>query len=102
MPQLNDVGIVFELTVKDEGAFVVDLSSATTIELIFRDPDGTSVTQTATFTTDGSDGKIQYTTLAGDLDVVGLWSWQGHVVIGTSDWRTSSNEFRVLPNLTSL
>ena len=103
---LNDIGTVFEITLKDEGNSpeIVDVSTAATMEIIFQKPNGTSVTQTASFTTDGTDGKIEYTTLTGDLDTVGLWKIQGHVVLGTASpinaqWRSDIDEFEVFDNL---
>ena len=103
---VNDIGTVFEVTLLDEGSSpqIVDLSTATVKELIFKDPAGTSTTQTAAFTTDGTDGKIQYTTLTGDLDTAGLWYLQAHIVIGTAspingEWRSDIGQFEVFDNL---
>jgi hypothetical protein len=80
----GDTGTWIELTISDE-AGVVDVSTATTKEIHARKPSGTTVTWTAVFTTDGTDGKIRYQTLAATLDEVGTWVLQGHVVIGTWD-----------------
>ena len=68
-----DIGTRFEITLKDEGNSpeIVDVSTASVTEIIFKKPDGNTVTKTAGFTTDGTDGKIEYTTLANDLDTVG-------------------------------
>ena len=58
---VGDIGTVFTLTIKD-GSSVIDLSGATTKQIILRKPDRvTSSTKTASFVTDGSDGKIKYT-----------------------------------------
>lgn len=51
----------------------------TTSEILLRDPDGNVDVKVAGFVTDGSDGRIQYTTVAGDLDEPGDWSLQGRV-----------------------
>ena len=70
--QLNDYGTVFRVTITDDGV-AVDVSSATTKSIIFKPPSGSKTTKTATFTGSGTDGRIQYTTVAGDINVVGLW-----------------------------
>ena len=100
---LNDIGTIFKLTLKD-GVVIVDLSSATTKEIIFKKPDNTFVTQTARFldgTGDGTDGIIEYVSISGDLNVVGNWVLQAHVVLTSpvGEWRSSHHSFRVRSNL---
>ena len=95
---LDDVGTIFKLTIKNPDNVVVDVSSATIQELIFAKPDGTSLTKSS-FTGDGTDGQIQYTTVSGDLNEVGLWHIQGHVVLSSGNWRSSIEHFDVFPNL---
>lgn len=95
---VGDIGTIFRTTVK-EGSSVLDISAATTTQLIFRRPDGTSFTKTAEFTTDGTDGKIEYPTIAGDLDVAGNWSWQSYIVMPSGSWHTDIGTFSVHANL---
>lgn len=95
---LNDIGTVFEATIMD-GSAIVDVSSATTKELIFRKPSGAVITQTAVFTTDGTDGKIQYITIASDLDEAGDWKLQGRIILPTGEWRTDVSIQSVYGNL---
>ena len=97
--QKANVGTSFELTVHDQDGTVVDLSSATTKSIVFAKPDGTTVTQTATLVNTGTDGKMQYTSIAGDIDQGGVWNVQGLVTIGTATWRTAVHVFDVLENL---
>lgn len=94
---VGDIGTIFELTVMD-GASVVDVSTATTKEIVFRKPDGTTATKTATFTTNGSDGKIRYATVANDLDKHGTWKVQAHIIMPTGEWRSDMSEFTVYTN----
>lgn len=99
-PQLYDVGTVFKVTVLDEDGTAVDLSSATTKEIIFRDPTGAVTTQTASFFTTGTDGIITYTTQATtDIDVAGAWQLQAHVEYDTNDLRSNPVGFFVNKNL---
>lgn len=96
---LNDIGTVFELTVY-EGDVIVDVSSAVSLNIYFRKPDGTTVlTKSAAFTTDGTDGKIRYVTVDGDLDTTGGWKIQGRVELPTGRWSTDVQSFKVYSNL---
>ena len=95
---LNDVGTAFEVTIKD-GSDAVDVSAATTKEIIFRSPAGVKKVKAASFKTDGTDGIIQYTTVADDLDEEGRWGIQGHIVLSSGDWNTDLDEFLVHRNL---
>lgn len=95
----GDIGTIFRVTITDQAAAVVDLSGATTKEIIFKKSDGSFVTQVAAFFTDGTDGIIQYITIADDLDLVGGWCIQGHVVLPTGEWKTNIDTFIVNENL---
>ena len=97
--QYNSIGTVIRLTIEEDGS-AVNVSGVSTKQIKFTDPGGTVTTQTATFYTDGTDGIIQYTTVDGDLDVVGEWQAQAYVA-GLSGWTGHStiHRFRVEPNL---
>jgi hypothetical protein len=95
---VDDVGTVFTVTLKESGS-AVNVSTATTKQIKFKNPAGTSATKTADFTTDGSDGKITYTTVAEDIDSAGVWIIQARIVMPTGTWSSNTKEFRVYPNL---
>jgi hypothetical protein len=101
-PELHvgDYGTTFRLTVEDDDG-AVDISAATTREIIFTKPDGTVATKTAALTGDGTDGQMEYVTLSADLlmSAPGLLKYQGHVVIGTGSWKTDVKSRRIYPNL---
>jgi len=94
----GDVGTVFQVTLLD-GTTVVDISGATTKQILFQKPNGTTMTKNATFVTDGTDGKLKYTTVANDLDTIGLWKIQARVVLPTGSWHSDTGTFRVYKNL---
>lgn len=96
---VGDIGTAFKATILNEADEVVDVSTVTTKQLIFRKPDGTLLTKTATFDTDGTDGVIKYTSASGDLDVKGQWKMQGYVVFPGGSWKTSIHDFEVVCNL---
>ncbi|KKK53415.1 hypothetical protein LCGC14_3095030, partial [marine sediment metagenome] len=75
----NDIGTAFEFTIKDQDDAVVDISGATTKEIIFFDPDGNSVNKTVSFTTDGTDGKMFFNSIADQLTPVGVWKWEPYL-----------------------
>jgi hypothetical protein len=95
---VNDIGTTFKCLIKDDDD-IRDVSTASTKELIFLKPSGETLTKTASFTTDGTDGYIQYTSVDGDLDESGFWKIQAHIVLGSLDLRSNIEVFKVHPNL---
>ena len=95
---LNDIGTQFLLTVKD-GSSAVDISSATTKQIIIKKPSGTKVTANTAFSTDGTDGKMYYNAGDGDLDEAGSYKLQGKVVISDGTFYTDITSFKVHRNL---
>jgi len=96
----GDIGTVIEVTIVDNAGDAIDISSATTKQIVFRLPNGTNLTKTAAFSSDGKDGKIRYTTVSGDLKYVGWWEAQGRIAVGaTQDWRSEIVKFEVQRNV---
>lgn len=97
--QKNAIGVAIKVTIEEDGS-AVDVSAATTKELVFKKPNGTTVTKTAAFVNTGSDGKIKYVTESGFLDLVGYWQVQGNVAFsGGFSGRSDIQKFQVLGNL---
>jgi hypothetical protein len=94
------VGVQFIVTITDNNV-VEDISSASVKQLWFKKPNGTLLTKDATYVTDGTDGKIYYTSESGDLNDDGTWELQGYVVQGSSIWYTDIQCFKVHRNLGS-
>lgn len=94
---IDDVGAVLSATIIDPATnAALNISTATTTDYHCRKPDQTTVVFSASFVTDGSDGRITYTTLAGDLDQAGTWLLEARIVSGTQDFRTITQpQFRV-------
>ena len=98
----NDIGTVILVTVNDcvsGTSTVLDLSGASTLELILQSPSGSSTTKTAIFDTDGTDGKIKYLSVDGDFNEVGTWRIQAKIAIGGGIFRSDVGTFRVYENL---
>jgi hypothetical protein len=58
-----------------------DISSYTTIQVEIKDPSGNIATETAAFFTDGTDGKVKYTTVLNDIDEIGNWNIRAKVSV---------------------
>lgn len=95
---VGDIGTIIRGTAKD-GSAIVDVSTATTKDFIFRKPDGTVITRSTVFTTDGTNGQIEYVTVSGDLDRAGTWSVQLHIILPTGEWKSDIFKFDVYANL---
>lgn len=100
---VNDIGTIFRVTVYDTnesgGQDIADISDATSITFTFKNPNGATFTRSANFTTDGTDGKVQYVTVDGDLNIAGTWSIQAFVVTPEGSHNTNVGAFRVFENL---
>lgn len=94
----GDAGTVLEITVLSSGS-PLNISTATTKQFLLRPPRGSSVTRSALFVTDGTDGKLSYTTTATDLVTVGTWKLQAYVVLPTGAWRSDIQYLRVHANV---
>ena len=77
----------------------VDIPTATGLSLEVRKPSGALVSLPGLLYGDGTDGKMKYTTVAGDLDEVGNYEMQGAAVIGGWNGRSDKHRFMVLSNV---
>lgn len=105
---LGDVGTIFRVTVTEKvwnastlcwDDSVVDISSATSMEVLFLMPSGTTRIRPAVFTTDGTDGKLQYTSAEGDISEAGgrtkPWFYSAWVERPGKKHTTTEHPFRV-------
>lgn len=96
----NAIGIVFQVTIQDcDTNAAVRLENAITKQVHFKKPDGSTIIRNCDFVTDGADGKIEYITIAGDLNLTGIWRVQYFVDLPTISTGTSMESFEVEPNL---
>jgi len=100
MPRKNDVGVIIRLTItKSSDSTALDISAASTKTITIKKPGHTSADYTASLTTDGTDGKMQYAVASGVLDEIGLYEVQGYVKIGSTEYSTTIKTFSVEPTL---
>lgn len=98
---VDDIGTIFRITIQEcitDVLTPVDISGQSAMSFIFKKPDKSTVTKTApdvAFTTDGTDGKLQYTTVSNDIDQDGVWCLQAEVTLPGGTYRTSIIKFDV-------
>jgi hypothetical protein len=82
--QVGNIGSKLRATCYDQAQAVVDISAATSMVLYLKNPSGKLKAFTASLDTNGTDGRLQYTTTAAtDLNEHGKWKAQGKITIGT-------------------
>lgn len=94
----GDIGTKLLITVTDDGS-IVDISSASSLSIYIKKPNGSILTRTGLLETDGTDGKMYYITVAGDLDKAGNYKIQGKVILPSGSYFTSTATFKVHCNL---
>jgi hypothetical protein len=96
---VGDIGTIIELDITDTDGVAINVSSATVKYIYLKKPSGTKIKRDAEFTNTGSDGKIQYTTISGDIDRAGEWQVEGYVELTDGKFFTTKDDFVVLPTL---
>ena len=93
----KDIGTILRLTIyRNNGDVEATLGSASTIQIKLSKPSGTVSVKTAVLTGDGSDGRMEYVTIADDLDETGTWGIQGYAVWSSAKkLHTSKRDFDV-------
>lgn len=102
VPQVHrqDIGTEFRITlVTDDKGTPDNISTATAIVFIFDPPEGNSFERDGAFLTDGTDGKVKYNSIAGDLSRGGLYRLQVRIITPSGTWSSTITTFRVKENL---
>lgn len=92
-------GTEFRVTIKDINDNAIDISNSSTKQMIFKKPSGNTVTVSADFYTDGTDGILSYVAASGLLDEVGTWKIQASIEALNGLWYSSFKSFKVHRNL---
>jgi len=83
--QIYDVGTDIIVTVlNDSDRSAHNISTASPMIMLMTRPDGTIEEKTAVLNGTGTDGKLKYTTVDGDMNQVGRYQFQAYVQIGTN------------------
>lgn len=91
----GEVGIQLGITAVDSSGDALDISTASSLTMLFEGPDGTRTSQTGVETSGGTDGKLHFVSTASFPDAIGWWSRQGKIVIGAVTYITGRVEFEV-------
>lgn len=100
---VGDIGTTIRATILDSST-AVDLSSSTftAISFVFKEPGGTSTTQTATgFGASGTDGVVDFTVSSTTFfSTAGAWEVQAIIgIASTTTWHSDIKKFIVHKNL---
>ncbi|MEO1235055.1 MAG: hypothetical protein AAFZ18_39825, partial [Myxococcota bacterium] len=93
--RVGEFGVVLEVVVQDDCGEPKDISSATTLSVTLVPPPNSGLSPrviTATFTTDGTDGRFRAKTTPTDLTVPGRWAFFGEYA-GPDERRISERYF---------
>jgi hypothetical protein len=91
---VGDTGATLRITVYEDGT-PKNISSASPKQIKIRKPNGTVITKTASFTTNGADGKLEVATDSDDLDIAGRYSMSAYMTIGSWTGYTAPVRFDV-------
>lgn len=87
----------------DEAGTAIDVSAGSSPAIRFEKPSGPTFDKAASFVTDGSDGQIQATVAAGDLDEFSTtskpWKWQLRITLSGSVFTSNVRAFHVAADL---
>jgi hypothetical protein len=73
----NDIGTIFETTIKDNAGIAFDISSATDVKnFLFVRPDKSTFSKSGEFSNDGTDGLLKCTSTTGDWIPHGIFYYQ--------------------------
>jgi len=104
-PHVGDVNTDFQLLVQDTDVNgvnqIVDLSTATSLQIIIQDPDGTETTVTASvLNAPGTDGYMRYLNQSSALlNQGGIWKYRAKITFSDGGVFQSNNaSFEVLAN----
>lgn len=100
--RVGSVGVDIIVPLTDSGGNPIDLSTASAMTLFLQQPNATtSVSKIASKLGSGTEGKLIYTTVAGDLPVPGDWKIQARVQYTTPlrDWFSEIYPLIVAQNL---
>jgi hypothetical protein len=99
--QKGSIGVKIQIQFVDDAGTPINVSSGLTKRIYYRKPDGSTGYWAAAFTTDGTDGKVEYTTVsANDIDVINQWGLQGYyTTAGGGVFYTEPAELTVKANI---
>lgn len=102
--RVGAIGVDLIVPLTDSSGNPIDLSTATEMTLYLQQPNASSsVAKVAQRLGSGTEGRLIYTTVAGDLPVAGDWKIQARVKYATPvrDWHSEIYPLLVAQNLSA-
>lgn len=96
--QVGAINLLIELEIREDYA-PLDISLATVKNILIEKPDDTVLTVSGSFVGTGTDGLIYYRTLAGDLNLAGIYNVQAYLVMPDFVGYSTPVSFTVYANL---
>jgi len=91
--------IQLRFTIVDQEGFPIDISGASTKNIILKRKGAVASTVVGVFTGDGTDGELEYDTVTTDLDADGVWEIQALIIISGKEYPSSPINIRVSPRV---
>lgn len=97
--RVDDENTTLEVELLENCTAPLPIDQATVKNIIIARPDSTTITRAASFTTDGTDGKMFILSLAGDFTMSGTYYIQGYIESPGWNGHSDISEFEVFDNL---
>lgn len=97
--QMDQVGVKFEIELRDEAEILFDLTNQSGIYFIFQKPDTSKLRQSGSISGNPVNGRVIYVSKTGDLDQTGRWSYQSQLLLPGKVYFTEVEHFKVKDNL---
>lgn len=99
--QQGAIGVIVRRTIREhQTGVVIDLSAASGITFVLKNPRGVVTTHAGTFASGGADGIIQWTTAAAtDFGEAGRWMQQVEYIKAGGTFKTQKEVLMIEPNL---
>lgn len=95
LPRVGAIGYRIKCTLTDpDTGSAIDISGST-LSMVLIQPDGTRLVKTPLLTTDGTDGKLYYSTVSGDFNRAGVYQLEVNVTTGGNYIPSDVRQFRV-------
>jgi len=96
----RDYGWRINITIKDQDGAIKDLSSCSSVQILLSRPNNSAtISKTASFVSDGSDGQIYYIFDYEDIDMSGTWQLQVQLNFPNAVLRSNIEKLKVYRNL---
>lgn len=97
--RVGDINTVLEVELLENCDAVLPINSASVKTITIKRPDETTFTRDATFSVDGTDGKIYLLSIAGDLSMAGTYYIQAYIELVAWEGHSDIGDFEVFDNL---